>query len=539
MAKKKTAPKEPPEKAPASDSDDKIKRLKRQRDKADKDFQQFRHLLDEVFDFVIPYRKGSGDGKGQKRVNKAFDQTAIVGAFRFAGRLWQDFVSEDMFRLAPGEILPDDVKEELRPHLEKITAVITGMASNGEFDLAFHEMGLDLSASTGAMYIAEGDDTDKPARFVSVPIDELRLLAGRFGDVVGVFWDRKFPLWELQDEYWDDKAKFGPNLKDKLKDNEADEVTLHIATLFDRRKKAWVTSHWVDLDDVLIREETTRTNPWITPRYFRVPGETMGRGPAMLAMPSIKTLNTAQSLTLQAAAIALLGIWTAVDDGVFNPDHSAIEPGAIWTVARNGGTLGPTIQRMQDPNLDTHNIILNDLRMAVQATMMDQSLPPDGAAVKSATEILERVKRLASDHTGAFGRLVYEIIVPLARRLIEIGYNKGLIENQVPIDQVLVRVQISSPLATARAAERMQKIVQWIDMVVALLAEGAPQIAKLKLALIDIGHELGVPSKYIATIEELEAAEEQEQQQMEAMQVMQAAQMAGEIAGEANGSSGT
>ena len=93
-------------------------------------------------------------------------------------------------------------------------------------------------------------------------------------------------------------------------------------------------------------------------------------------------------------------------------NQSAIEPGAIWTVARNGGVLGPTVQRMTDPRLDTNNIILNDLRMAVQATMMDQSLPPDGAAVRSATEILERVKRLATDHIGAFGRLVYEIIAP-------------------------------------------------------------------------------------------------------------------------------
>ena len=94
--------------------------------------------------------------RAKKRVNKAFDQTAIVGAFRFAGRLWQDFVSEEMFRLAPGDILTDKVKNELRPELETYTSVITGMASNGEFDLAFHEMGLDLSAGTGAMYIQEG-----------------------------------------------------------------------------------------------------------------------------------------------------------------------------------------------------------------------------------------------------------------------------------------------------------------------------------------------------------------------------------------------
>ena len=517
------APPEPEKKTGNSGDEEKIKQLKRFYKKADTEFQKFRPMLDEAFDYAIPYRKGiSESGAGEKRVNKAFDQTAIVGAFRFAGRLWQDFVSEEMFRLTPGDILSEDIKNELRPELEKYTSIITGMASNGEFDLAFHEMGLDLSAGTGAMFIQEGEDTDTPARFVAVPIDELRLLKGGHGDVRGIFWDRKWDAWEVQDELWEDRARFGPNLKDKLKKNEADEVTLRVATLHDRKKKKWVTSTWVDCDDVIIREEESFTNPWLTPRYFRVPGETMGRGPVMLAMPSIKTLNTAQSLTLQAAAIALLGIWTAVDDGVFNPDQSAIEPGAIWTVARNGGVLGPTIQRMTDPRLDTNNIILNELRMAVQATLMDQSLPPDGAAVRSATEILERIKRLANDHIGAFGRLVYEIIVPLARRLIEVAFKKGLIDSQIPIDQVLIRVKVSSPLATARAAEKLEKITQWIDMVLAILQTEAGQVAKLQDALEYMGHELGVPSRFIVTAKERQAMQEQKAQEQAALLVAQA-----------------
>ena len=512
---------------PAGD-ESQIKRLKRFYKKADDEFLKFKPMLDEAFDYAIPYRKGiSETGSGEKRVNKAFDQTAIVGAFRFAGRLWQDLVSEEMFHLAPGDILPDDTKNDLRPQLETYTAIITGMASNGEFDNSFHEMGLDLSAGTGAMYIQEGEDTDVPARFVTVPIDELRLLKGGHGDIRGIFWDRKWEAWEIQDEFWNERNKFGPNLKEKLKKNEGDEVTLRIATMFDRKKKMWVTTSWADCDDVIIRQEATFANPWLTPRYFRVPGETMGRGPVMLAMPSIKTLNAAQSLTLQAAAIALMGIWTAVDDGVFNPDNSAIEPGAIWTVARNGGVLGPTIQRMTDPNLNTNNIVLNDLRMAVQSTLMDQSLPADGAAVRSATEILERVKRLATDHIGAFGRLVYEIIAPLARRLIEIAYNKGLIESKIPIDQILIKVKVSSPLATARAAEKLEKITQWIDMVLAILQTEAGQVAKLQDALEHMGHELGVPSRFIVTAKEREAMQKQEAQKQAALIAAQAA-MTGE-----------
>lgn len=517
------------EKAMTSDSS-RIQRLKRQRRKADQEYNQFRPLLDEAYDYAIPFRKGvEHGGKGEERVNRAFDQTAIVGAFRFAGRLWQDFVGEEMFKLAPGDLLPAKEKDQLRPQLEQLSMILAGMTSNGEFDMAFHEMGLDLSASTGAMLVLEGEDVQQPARFVSVPFNEVRLLSGRYGSVGGVFWSRKWPVWEIADEYDNDLDKIGPNLRQKIKDKPEDDEIITQACIYDARKKLWVTSIWADCDDVIIRSQEARTCPWITPRYFRVPGETIGRGPVMLAMPSIKTLNTAQSLSLQAAAIAMLGIWTAVNDGVFNPDMSTIEPGAIWTVARNGGVLGPSVQRLQDPNIDLSNIIINDLRMAVQAAMMDQSLPPDGAAVKSATEILERAKRLASDHTGAFGRLVYEIIVPLARRLIEIAYNKGLIPFAPDIDQILVKVKITSPLATARAAERMQKIVQWIDMVLAILQDAAPSVAKLQDALEYIGHELGVPSEFIVTREERQEMEEQQQQQQEAEAALNVAAESGAL----------
>ncbi|SNZ20944.1 portal protein [Cohaesibacter gelatinilyticus] len=511
MAGSKRKPKNEPAQKKIAQESSSLKRLKRFKAIAEKEFQTMKPLLDEAFDYAIPFRKGSSDGTGQKRVNKAFDQTAIVGAFRFAGRLWQDFVSEEMFTLKPGDILPDDIKNQLRPELEKYTTILTAMCSNGEFDLAFHEMGLDLSASTGAMYVQQGDK-DLPARFLTVPIDELRLLCGPHGDVMGVFWDRKWPVWHIEEEFEDEKSRFGEKLQDKIQNKPEDGITLTVATLYDKKSKGWITSTWVDCDDVIFREEKTRTNPWITPRYFRVPGETYGRGPVMLAMPSIKTLNTAQSLSLQSAAIALLGIWTAVDDGVFNPDMSDIEPGAIWTVARNGGVLGPSIQRMQDPRIDVSNIVLNDLRMAVQSTMMDQSLPPDGASVRSATEILERVKRLASDHTGAFGRLVYEIIVPLARRLLEIASNLNLIESGLNIDQLLVQVKVSSPIATSRAAQRMEKIVQFVEICLAILQERASNVAKLEDALEHIGHELGVPSRFVVTAEERAEIQKREQE---------------------------
>ncbi len=247
-------------------------------------------------------------------------------------------------------------------------------------------------------------------------------------------------------------------------------------------------------------------------------------------MPSIKTLNTAQRLTLQAAAISLLGIYTAVDDGVFNPDMASVEPGEFWKVARNGGVLGPSVQKFPEPRLDLNNIVLNDLRMGVKTTMMDQALPPDSGAVRSATEILERMKRLAEDHVGAFGRLVKEIIVPLAERLIEIAYDKGMITDAPDIDQILVKIQVSSPMATARAAEKMQKIIQWIEMCQALLAQDARKVVKMVEALLHIGSEMGVPESLKVNADERKKMEEDDRAMLAAQMAAQSGLVPGAAA---------
>jgi hypothetical protein len=97
--------------------------------------------------------------------------------------------------------------------------------------------------------------------------------------------------------------------------------------------------------------------------------------------------------------------------------------------------------------------------------MMDGDLPLAGEAVKSPTEILERVKRLASDHIGAFGRLVMEIVVPAVKRVLELAYERGAIQTDLSIDQLLVKVQVKSPMAIAREAQRVQNIMNWLQMV--------------------------------------------------------------------------
>ncbi len=514
--------------------------LKARRSAAQPERDAFQPLLDECYDYAIPFRRsastaatsGNTASKGEKRVDRVFDQTAIESAFRGSGRLCQDLwpAGQDNFKLEAGPIVDDETKDALAKDLERISQVIGAFTLDGEWDNALQEMALDLYAGTGAMLILKGEDP-KFARFISVPLSELLLEGGPYGDVTGVFWSRMWSLRSIAAAF--PKAEFDKDTQRLLDKKPETEVELRQDVIWNPKNKRWeltVYSEKVNEGKKAIHTEKFRTCPWLTPRYWKVAGEVYGRGPIMVAMPTIKTLNTAAKITLQAAAIAMLGIFTAVDDGVFNPDVSPIAPGVFWKVQRNGGTLGPSVARFPDPNIELSNLVMNDLRMGVKSAMNDQALPPDSAAVRSASEIMERVKRLASDHLGAYGRLVAEIIVPLVRRLIEIAYQHRAIPNAPPIDQLLVKVRVTSPLATAREAQRVQKIVQWVEMVMSVMQQGAHRVARLEDAMVEVGRSLGIPEKLIVTLKERAAIDQADQQTQAAALAAQAAPAVAEAA---------
>ena len=488
-----------------------VKDLKERRAKAEQEWNLFKGLYDEAYDFAIPYRRGlTTNGKGEKRVNRVFDMTAISSAFRFAGKLQQDLCppGEQWLKLEPGPLVTDKAeRDKLAGELALVSEQVNALFMTGEWDLAFHEMGLDLAAGTGAMIIDDAPPLwqrkGKLAAFAAIPSEEVLLEPGLFGDVAGVYWKRKFP-GRLIKAQWP-KAQLSRDLERRIEEKPNDEITVCQDVVLDYGTGVRELSvyHAEGNDERPFYTRTYRASPWLTPRYFRVPGETWGRGPILLAMPAIKTLNKAQELTLKAAAITMLGIYTAVEDGVFNPATAVVAPGVFWKVRANGGPLGASVARLPEPRLDLSQIVLNELRMAVQGAMMDQSLPADGAAVRSATEILERVKRLASDHAGAFGRLVHEIVLPAGERALEIAYDAKIMSVNISIDQLLVKTRITSPIAVARYAQAAQTSVEWATIVREIAGPNMEDLVMNKVELLtDVGRGLGVPERQLLTVDQ-------------------------------------
>jgi len=482
--------------------------------------------MEEAYDYVLPYRAPSYRTKPRhNRLSKLYDSTAALAITRAAGRLQRDLTPpfQQFFSLelgpAAAQMEPDERKQwdETLQHIAKLAH---GAIDVGEWHNASAEMFLDYLAGEGALMMPEGDD-DKPVRFISVPITEISTEDDGTGFRHRIHWRTKREAADLV-RRWPDAA-WPDDFRRAAKENVQREFEITQTSYWDADSRLWRRLIIIKTGrdgSVTVETGASRTCIWLLPRYFRVPGESRGRGPGQFVVPDARVANKTVELLLRAAALAITGLWTKTPGPSFNGNMGDVKPGTILNVARNGGPLGASLSRVETPgNFNISQIILEEMRGRIREALHDRNLPPEAGAVRSASEVVERLKFYAEDLQAAFGRQTSEIVVPLVRRVIEVLYNAGLIRVNLPIDQLLVRVKIVSPLADAQAVQEIQRIVDWLTMLSGLLGEeGMILAAKVE----DIGGELGrlrgVPEKYIR------GAQEREQLQQMAAQMLASAQ---------------
>ena len=465
---------------------------------------QWQKALFDAYNFVAPYRLSTRwvTKSPQNRADLIFDNTAVMAHVRSVGRLQQDLfpTGEPFFTLELGpmaEHMADgngDQIEQMKAELEVISTIANAVFNTGEWDGACSEMISDLLISTGFLMALKGTPKH-PVRFVSASMDEMAIDEGPYGCVHGIFWKRKWSIRAIV-EGWP-KGQFTDTFRDSATTKGEEEVVLCQDVVWDDESERWRLYVYLEQDEApMIHSEESRECPWITPRYFRMPGQVYGFGPVLMVLPTVKSLNKAMEITLKAAALSMLGIFTRVDDGVFNPDTARIEPGAIWTVARNGGPMGPSIARLQPGEINVSNIVLQDLRQQVQTVMEDVQLPPTDNSPRSAVEIAERIKRAAADQTGD-EVLLAEIGVPLVNRVLEILHDLRVIPEAVEIDGMSVKMELASPAALAQKASPVSALATWLQMIQAVSPQMIHVMTPLDQTLAEIGEDIGVPQHLI------------------------------------------
>lgn len=469
---------------------------------------RWRSVLDEAYEYGLPDRNPYvGDKKNPKSRAHLFDSTAPNAVMRGANRLLLDLTPPDQFwiDLKPGPFIPDQAKKQISALLEGVGKILNIIFQSGNFISAIHELYLDLLVGgLGAMLILENEDSlTEVVSFVTVSQAEISIETGPDGSVCGVY--RK-PCMKPRNimRQWPDAKNIPDELAKMIRDQKQDkDVELLEVTYYSKHKgrplwhyEVFWTKDGSDPQKIVDREYDTC--PWIVPRWFKIPGSTYGPSLLMMALPDIKTANKLVEMILMNAALAVAGMYTVVDDGVVNTAMIQIRPGGLIPVKSNGGPVGASVQALQvGRGFDVGQIVLEDLRVSIRKTMLDHGLPPENSGVRSATEIIERMREIAQDLGGAFGRLMSELIVPLVRRVVDILYKKGMIP-EVKVDQFAVKVQINSPLARTQQMQDVQKVVQFLEIAATLAGPNAPLIVgKIEDILPWIAEQMGVPARLL------------------------------------------
>jgi len=501
-----------------------VREIKRRYKKAQAHKEQWRSIYEEAYEYALPMRNlydgyYEGDVPGQNKMKRVFDSTAIHSTARFANRIQSSLFppQRSWCRLEPGNEIPADRKVEAQQALDFYSERMFAIMNQSGFDLAMGEFLLDLAVGTAVMLIQPGDDVT-PIRYTAIPSYHITFEEGPNGSVDTVYRRFKRPYRLLQLEFPD--AEIPDSMVQKYQDDPTENVELLEATYTIDGVIHYCVMTYEGDDRILHRQ--LKSFPWVISRYMKASNERYGRGPVLYALPDIKTLNKVVELTLKNASISIGGVFTAVDDGVLNPQTISIIPGAVIGVSSNGGPRGPSLAplpRSGDANLS--QIVSNDLRTNIKKTLLDESLAPENMSARSATEINAKLSELSQNLGSAFGRLISETMFPIVRRTLELMDEMGMIDLPLKVNGLEVTVVPISPLAMANNAEKLNEVLQFMQIAQQLGPMGQTLI-KMDAIGDYVADQLGIPASLRTT--------PQERQQIQ-QQMIQAAQAAAQAQG--------
>jgi hypothetical protein len=214
------------------------------------------------------------------------------------------------------------------------------------------------------------------------------------------------------------------------------------------------SSHYVSLEGqcLMAPEGGYRSFPIAPSRYDQGPNEVYGRGPAMMVLPALKTLNAQKTTFLKQGHRAADPVLLTTDDGVVDFN---LRPGAL-----NKGGMSSDGKRLVDV-LPTGNIQVNEKMMEMERSLIDDAFLVSlfklilEEKVLTATQVTEIVNQKGILIGPTLGRQQSEYLGPMIDRELDEGGSQGLLPPMPPGLREArgeYRVIYTSPLARTQRA---------------------------------------------------------------------------------------
>lgn len=490
--------------------DDLLKRFRN----AKKNWEFFRTLYQEAFDFANPNRQTfTAFSPGQKKNRHVFDSTAVIGLEQFASRIQGSIVPawQQWMNLVAGDDVPEEDQDRVNELLEEITDTFFSHLNHSNFSTEIAPSLSDLGIGTGAIQVEEADfASDKVLEFKNIPLPDL------FVESQNAVWRKQ--MIEIRDvkQTWPE-AELSNQLESLLKSKPHEEIEILSGMLLNYEdSKYWqVIIH--EPSKKIIFKQSFDTMRIIVFRWHVVPGEKYGRGPIIQMLPDIRTVNKVKQFILENAALQMAGVYTGVDDGIFNPHTVRIAPGTVIPVKSNSNQNPTLIPLNRSGDIGLGSFVLDDLQNGIKKALYVDPIGEIHDPVRTATEIMVRQQEMLKHAGASISRLKTELIEPLVRAVTDILVSRGKIA-PIRVDGRDTTIKHVSPLAKAEDTEDFQNSQVWFQNISQLPPEIVMGSVKVEELPRYWQQKLSVPADLVRTEEERQqmaaAAQQAAQQQL-------------------------
>ena len=296
-------------------------------------------------------------------------------------------------------------------------------------------------------------------------------------------------------------------------------------------------------DSAIIDQGGVHEMPYIWSRYTVNPNEKYGRGPAMLVLPDIQTLQEMNKVFMRSGHKVADPPLLVANDGVIGRGSKRIRinPGGI-----NIGGVDQQGRQMIQPlqtgaRLDMTKEMMDIIRDTIKKAFLNHHLErfADRPGVRTATEVMEEAKRDSQALTPVVGRQQSEALGPMHAREIGIAMRQGRL-GELP--EALIEAEGEYEIEYESEATRMQKsgeaagFSRMIEVLAPLIENDPSLLDKFKGedAIDHFSEVYAVPSKLLNTEAEMKpirkAQAEAAQQQTQLDQIEQGSNAARNIA---------
>lgn len=428
-------------------------------------------ILDQCYEFALPLRERPYASKddGKPDLDRLFDSTAPAALQDMASNMLDDVWPVDMkpFELEAGPDVPAGQREDLNKVLSGVTDDIIATVNNSNFRNEAHEALMDWGIGTGNLLADEGDALE-PVRFRCLPLTESYFDTGPYDTIDCLFRPRRVRYENLK-TLWPE-GDFGDDIENRIRESPDKEIEICEGTYRDYSepsREVWKFCVFAEKEKQKIQTRTATgdgSKPFIDFSFTRVPGEVLGRGPVMTALPDIKTLNLTKQFVLENADLAISGVWQADDDGVLNLDTVRIEPRTI--IPRAPGSKGLERLEIGSDGFQIAQLEIEALQIQIKQIMFGDELGDPTGTPMSATEVLERTANRARRRAGPYHRLINELLFQTVRRVAYIRVKQGAIRLPA-IDGRAIKIRPLAPITRAQAQDEILRHSRFMEMSIA------------------------------------------------------------------------